>query len=53
MREEEILRQIKRNERVIERARKAKEEIDRTIRESERRTEEALNFLRRAGYYLH
>jgi hypothetical protein len=50
MNREEILRQIQRNERAIERARKAREEIKRTIHESELRTAEALAFLRGAGY---
>jgi hypothetical protein len=50
MNREEILRQIHRNERAIERARRVRAEIDWTLRDSRRRTEEILNFFRRAGY---
>jgi hypothetical protein len=50
MNQEEIRRQIRRNERAIHRARKTMEDIDRTLRESDERLERARVVLRRAGY---
>lgn len=48
--EEQLERQIEKNKRSIEQARRAGERIDRTIRDSNRRTERARAILRRAGY---
>jgi hypothetical protein len=46
----ELNRRIKENQRSIERASRVEERIDRTIRESEQRSERARAILRRAGY---
>ena len=46
----EIEKRIQENKRSIERAGRVEEQIDRTIRDSERRSERARAILRRAGY---
>lgn len=46
----EIERQILKNELAIEHARRVKEQISWTVRDSKRRTDRAREFLRRAGY---
>jgi hypothetical protein len=43
-------RQIQENKRAIERATRVQERLERTIRDSERRSERARAILRRAGY---
>ena len=47
---DELDKQIQQNKLAIERAEKAEERIDRTIRESEKRSERTRQALRRAGY---
>lgn len=46
----ELDRRIRENQRAIERASRVEERIDRTIRESDLRSERARAILRRAGY---
>lgn len=46
---EEIEELLRKNQRVIELARETREDIDRTLRDSRRRTEQILANLRRAG----
>lgn len=50
MKRDEIRKQIERNEQAIERSDRVWAEIERTVRESRRRTERAMAILRRAGY---
>lgn len=46
---EQLDRRIQENKRAIEQANRVEERIDRTIRDSDRRTEHARAMLRRAG----
>jgi len=50
MNSREIEKQILKNELAIEHAKRVREQIDWTIRDSRLRTERALDALRRAGY---
>jgi hypothetical protein len=47
---EQLDRRIQENKRAIEQAKRVEERIDRTIRESDQRSERARAALRRAGY---
>lgn len=47
---EQLDRRIQENKRAIERANKVEQRIDKTIRDSDQRSERARAILRRAGY---
>ena len=47
---EQLDKRIQENERAIEQAQRVEDRIDRTIRDSDQRSEHARSILRRAGY---
>jgi hypothetical protein len=49
-RREQIEKRIEQNRRAIEQARRVRERIDRTVRDSDQRSERARAILKRAGY---